>query len=139
MNNAEFLRKTPLFAACSNKSVKSIAGLARKRQFKSGDEIIEEGSQSTVGFYILIEGTAKVSRGGRHLAEYSPGDYFGEIALLLDDTRRTATVTATSDVTVLAITRWEFKAVLKTHPEIAVDLMGVLAQRLAGTDKVLDS
>ena len=137
MNNAEFLRKTPLFAACSDKSVESIAELARTRLFKPGDEVIKEGSQSTVGFYILLEGTAKVSRGEQHLADYTSGDYFGEIALLLDDTPRTATVTATSDAKVLAITRWDFKALLTTHPEIAVDVMSVLAQRLAATDKVL--
>lgn len=138
MDKVEFLRSTPLFANCSDKSVASIADVARTRQFSDGDKIIREDSQSTMGFYILLEGAAKATRGDHHLADYKPGDYFGEIALLLDDTPRTATVSATSDVKVLAVTRWDFKALLKTNPEIAVDVMGVLAQRLAATDQALD-
>ena len=137
MENVDFLRNTPLFASCSDKSVASIAALARRRQFKDGHKIIREDSESTMGFYILLEGTAKATRGEHHLADLGPGDYFGEIALLLDDTPRTATISATSDVSVLAVTRWDFKALLKTNPEIAVEVMGVLAQRLAATDRVL--
>lgn len=137
MDKVEFLRNTPLFASCSEKTVASIADVARSRKFSEGDRIIREDSQSTMGFYILLEGAAKATRGDHHLADYGPGDYFGEIALLLDDTPRTASVTATSDATVLAVTRWDFKALLKTNPEVAVDVMGVLAQRLAATDQAL--
>ena len=138
MDKVEFLSSTPLFESCSDKSVKSIAEQTRTRRFSAGDEIIAEGSQKTMGFYVVIEGEARVSRGDHHLGDYGPGDYFGEIALLLDDTPRTATVTAVTDVTVLALARWDFKALVKTNPEIAVELMGVLAQRLAATDQVLD-
>ena len=137
MDKVEFLRNTPLFASCSDRTVASVADVARTRQFSDGDEIIREDSESTTGFYILLEGTAKATRGEHHLADYTPGDYFGEIALLLDDTPRTASVTATSDATVIAVTRWDFKALLKTNPEIAVEVMEVLAQRLAATDRAL--
>jgi CRP/FNR family transcriptional regulator len=137
MDKIEFLRNTPLFASCSDKSLESIADLTRLRQFKAGDKIIREGSESTVGFYILLEGEAKASRGDHDLAEYAPGDYFGEIALLVDDIPRTATVSATSDASVLALTRWDFRALLKTNPEIAVGVMSMLAQRLAATDQAL--
>lgn len=137
MDKVDFLRKTPLFAGCSKRNIKAIADMTRTLEFKAGDEVIEEGSQSTVGFYMLLEGTMKATRGDRHLADYGPGDYFGEIALLLDDMTRTATVSATSDATVLAISRWDFKALLQLNPEIAVEVMGVLAQRLADTDRVL--
>ena len=137
MNKAEFLRKTPLFSSCSDKTVASIAELARTRQFSDGEKIIQEDSQNTVGFYVLLEGSVKATRGDHHLADFGPGDYFGEIALLLDNTPRTATVTGTSDGTVLAVTRWDFKALLKTNPEIAVEVLEVLAQRLAATDRAL--
>jgi CRP-like cAMP-binding protein len=137
MEKVEFLSKIPLFESCSEKNVKSIAEQTRTRKFTAGDEIVAEGSQKTMGFYIILDGEAKVTRGEHHLGDYGPGDYFGEIALLLDDSPRTATVTATTDMTVLALARWDFKALLKTHPEIGVEVMGVLAQRLADTDKVL--
>ena len=138
MDKVEFLSKTPLFESCSEKNVKSIAEQTKTRKFSAGEKIVTEGSQKTMGFYLVLEGEAKVSRAGHHLGDYGPGDYFGEIALLLDDTPRTATVTATTELTVLALARWDFKALLKTNPEIAVELMGVLAQRLAATDQVLD-
>ncbi len=134
MDKVAFLRQTPLFSACSDKSIASIAEVAKVRPFNEGDQIIRKDSQSTTGFYILLEGTVAASQGDRQLGDFGPGDYFGEIALLLDDTPRTATITATSDVKALAITRWDFKALLKTNPEIAVDVMGVLAERLARSD-----
>lgn len=137
MDKATSLSQTSLFAGCSGKTVRSIADVAKTRHFSAGDVIVREDSQSTMGFYILIEGSVKVTRGDRVLSEFGPGDYFGEIALLLDDSPRTATVTATSDVTVLVVTRWDFRALLETNPEIAVEVMGVLAQRLANTDQVL--
>jgi CRP-like cAMP-binding protein len=137
MEKVEFLRNTPLFASTPEKSIASIADLARTRRFKDGEVIISEDSQSTMGFYVILEGTAKAVRGEHHLADFAPGDYFGEIALLLDDTPRTATVAATSDIAVLVVSRWDFKALLKTNPEIAVGVMGVLAKRLASTDRVL--
>jgi CRP-like cAMP-binding protein len=137
MDKVDFLRKTPLFASCSDKTIASIADVAKTRQFKAGDKIIREDSQSTMGFYILLEGEAEATRADHHLADYTPGDYFGEIALLIDDMPRTATVSAKSDAKVLAVTRWDFKALLTTNPEIAVEVMGVLAQRLAATDREL--
>jgi CRP/FNR family transcriptional regulator len=137
MDKVEFLSEIPLFESCSDKSIQSIAEQTRTRKFNAGDEIIAEGSQKTMGFYIILDGEAKVTRGEHHLGDYGPGDYFGEIALLLDDSPRTATVTAVTAMTVLALTRWDFKALLKTNPEIGVEVMGVLAQRLAATDKVL--
>lgn len=137
MDKVEFLSKIPLFESCSEKNIKSIADQTRTRKFSAGDEIIAEGSQKTMGFYIILDGEAEVSRGEHHLGDYGPGDYFGEIALLLDDLPRTATVTAVTDMTLLALARWDFKALLKTNPEIGVEVMGVLAQRLAATDKVL--
>jgi CRP-like cAMP-binding protein len=137
MDKARFLRDTPLFSSCSDDVIASIADVAKVRQFDEGDTILREDSQSTMGFYVLIEGTVSAARGSRRLADFTPGDYFGEIALLLDDSPRTATVAATSDVKVLALTRWDFKALLETNPGIAVELVGVLAERLARSDRML--
>ncbi|MCH7846075.1 MAG: Crp/Fnr family transcriptional regulator, partial [Acidobacteria bacterium] len=66
------------------------------------------------------------------------GDYFGEIALLSDDTTRTATVTATSDAEVLGLTKWDFRALVNSEPDIAVQVMGELARRLAETEAVTE-
>ena len=69
MDKVEFLSKTPLFESCSQKNVKSIAEQTKTRKFSAGEEIITEGSQKTMGFYLVLEGEAKVSRAGHHLGE----------------------------------------------------------------------
>jgi CRP-like cAMP-binding protein len=71
-----------------------------------------------------------VSRGGRKLADLGPGEWAGEMALLTD-APRTATVTATTPLVVLVITRGAFNRLLGEHPRIAQKLLGTLAARLA--------
>jgi CRP/FNR family cyclic AMP-dependent transcriptional regulator len=130
MDSAELLKKTPLFSALAEKELAGLVKSARERTFAAGDHIIEEGTEGGQGFYLVLEGTAEVTKGGHHLADFAPGDYFGEMALLLDDQPRTASVVATSNVKVLVLTRWDFRALLKTHPDIGVKVMEELANRL---------
>ena len=87
---------------------------------------------------MLASGTAEVTKDGAVVATYGPGDYFGEIALLSDDTARTATVTATSDAEVLGLTKWDFRALVSSEPDIAVQVMGELARRVAETEAVTE-
>ena len=64
------------------------------------------------------------------LATLGPGDFFGEMALF-EGFPRNATVRATEDTECLAMTRWDFTAEMKNHPEIAVGMIPVLVRRLA--------
>lgn len=137
MDSAGFLKKIPLFAGLSDKEIASILGTAKEREFAVGERIIHEGHEGGRGFYLVMAGTARVSKGDTTLAEFGPGDYFGEMALLLDDTPRTADVTATAPMRALVITQWDFRALLKNHPGIAVTLMAELAKRLRDTDAAL--
>lgn len=137
MDKAEFLKRTPLFAGFSDKEIASVLGTAKERTFAAGESIIREGHEGGRGFYLLLSGSADARKGTIHLADYGPGDYFGEMALLLEDTPRTAEVTATSETTCLAITQWDLKALLKSHPEIGIKMMNELARRLRDTDAAL--
>jgi len=85
----------------------------------------------------VLSGSAEARKGKTLLAEFGPGAYFGEMALLLDDTPRTADVVATSDTRCLAITQWDLRALIKGHPEIGVKMMAELARRLRDTDAAL--
>ena len=87
---------------------------------------------------MLASGTAEVTKDGAVVATYGSGDYFGEIALLSADTARTATVTATSDAEVLGLTKWDFRALVSSEPDIAVQVMGELARRVAETEAVTE-
>ena len=137
MDSAGFLKKTPLFAGCSEKEIASVLGTAKEREFSVGEAIIRDGHEGGRGFYLVLEGKARVSKGDTTLAEFGPGDYFGEMALLLDDTPRTADVTATTNLRAIVITQWDFRALIKSHPDMGVKLMAELAKRLRDTDAAL--
>ncbi len=138
MDRVEMLKVSPIFATLSKKQLESIAATSRILSFSSGDAIIEEGEDRSIGFYVLASGTAEVTRDGAVVATYGSGDYFGEIALLSADTARTATVTATSDAEVLGLNKWDFRALVSSEPDIAVQVMGELARRLAETEAVTE-
>jgi len=133
---SDLLKQTGLFSACSDKELASIMVTAKERAFDAGEVIIREGDPG-LGFYLLLEGTAEVRKGGAAVAELAPGDYFGEMALLLEDTPRTADVVATSKAKCLVITQWDLRALISTHPDIGMKILNELATRLSGTEKAL--
>jgi len=132
----ELLKQTGLFSSCTDKELQSVMVTAKERTFDAGEVIIREGDPG-LGFYLLLEGTAEVRKGGKAVAELSEGDYFGEMALLLEDTPRTADVVATSKAKCLVITQWDLRALISTHPDIGMKIMNELATRLSGTEKAL--
>ncbi len=138
MDKVEKLKVSPIFATLSKRQLESIAATSRILSFSTGDAIIEEGEDRSIGFYVLASGTAEVTKDGAVVATYGSGNYFGEIALLSDDTARTATVTATSDAEVLGLTKWDFRALVSSEPDIAVQVMGELARRLVETEAVTE-
>jgi CRP-like cAMP-binding protein len=77
---------------------------------------------------VIIEGEAKVTKGGRNVAKIGPGDFFGEIALL-ERVQRTATVTAVTPLRFFVISDNAFKSVLDTDPTIESKLLRALARR----------
>jgi CRP-like cAMP-binding protein len=81
-------------------------------------------------FYVLLEGTAKVTKNGRKINELGPGDFFGEIALV-SRSGRTATVTTTSPARALVITDRDFRTLLDRSPKIQLRVLEALADRLA--------
>lgn len=137
MDRADVLRKAPLFAGFDEKELASVLATAKERSFSAGDTIIREGHEGGRGFYLVLSGHAEVSKGDVKLAEFGPGDHFGEMSLLLEDTPRTADVVATDDTTCLAITQWDLKALISSHPEVGVKMMAELAKRLRDTDQAL--
>lgn len=137
MNRADFLRRTSLFSGCSDEEIRTVLAAAKERHFDAGTTIIREGHEGGSGFYLLVDGSAEVRKGEKVLAVFGPGDYFGEMALLLDDTPRTADVVATAPSTCLVVTRWDLRALLSGYPEIGVRMMAELAKRLRDTDRAL--
>jgi len=137
VDTVEFLGRTALFSGLSRDDLRSVVGTAKQRSFEAGATIIRQGHEGGRGFYLLLGGAAEARRGDRVLDTFGPGDYFGEMALLLDDTPRTADVVATDDTKCLVVTQWDLKALITAHPEIGVRMMAELARRLRDTDQTL--
>src|SRR5439155_15825619 len=92
--HVELARAVPLFQGLSERQLRSVLASARRMEFDPGATMIQEGTPGR-SLFVMRQGTARVSAGGRELAELGPGSYFGEVALL-DEGPRTATVTATT-------------------------------------------
>ena len=81
-------------------------------------------------FFVIDSGTAEVTRDGERIAELGPGDFFGEMALLEED-RRNATVTATSDMNLIVMTRSSFRALDQSAPQVHGVVDEAIRQRRA--------
>ena len=102
--SAETIAKIPLFSDLEPRELERIADSFKERKYSAGDTIASEG-QGGAGFFVIGEGTAKVTVHDADRGQLGPGSYFGEIALL-DQGARTATVTAETDMTCYAMTFW---------------------------------
>jgi CRP/FNR family transcriptional regulator, cyclic AMP receptor protein len=124
----ELVRGIPLFADLDKKELQGVASSMKERTFNAGQTIASEG-QTGIGFFVIADGTAKVTQGDQERATLGPGDYFGEIALI-DDGMRTASVTADSDLKVYGLTSWEFRPIVESNASIAWKLLKTMAARL---------
>lgn len=135
MADAETLRNVPLFQDLPSKSIDRIAKFARSRVFQAGETIVKEGDEG-VGFFLVTKGKVDITRGGTSIAQVGEGGFFGEMALL-DNHRRSATVTAIGEVETLAIMRSDFLAELRNNADLAVELLSVLSKRVRDLDQKL--
>jgi len=124
------LKKTPLFANTSDASLEALLKSAVEKTSAPGEKIVEEG-KGGVGFYLILEGTAKVVRDGHEVAAFSKGNFFGELSVI-DGAPRTADVVAETQTTCVVITPWAMKSIISTHPEVALSMLQELARRLRG-------
>lgn len=124
------LVSVPIFAPLPGGSLEHLATRLVPLRVDAGTMIVREGDAGD-RFYIVAEGELDVSQGGASIAELTPGEYFGEIALLRD-TARTATVTAHTDAVLYALDREDFLAAVTGHPQSAEAAESVMSARLAG-------
>ncbi|HEY1563670.1 MAG TPA: cyclic nucleotide-binding domain-containing protein [Gaiellaceae bacterium] len=125
----ETLKKVPLFAGLDNKELEAIASSMRERRYSAGDVVTKEGSGG-VGFFVVEEGEAEVSVAGETKPwTVGPGDYFGEIALI-NESPRTATLTARTDMVCYGMTPWDFRPLVETNSEIAWKLLTAMAEKM---------
>ena len=121
-DTVELLRGVPLLASLDQKHLEKLAKDFTERRFDPGAVIVREGDEKGVGFFVIADGEAVVTVGGKEVATVGPGAYFGEVALISDRVR-TATVTARTEMRCLVMTFWDFRAFVRGDAEVAWKLL----------------
>jgi CRP/FNR family transcriptional regulator, cyclic AMP receptor protein len=126
------LEQVPLFDGLSKRHLRRIAKLAHIRRFAPGSVMVRTGDTGR-SFYVLLDGSAKVTRTGRRSLRLEAGAFFGEMALI-DDSPRSADVVAEGEVLALTIDRSGFAKLLRAEPALAQALLRTLAARLRAVE-----
>src|SRR5690242_2439840 len=111
------LENIPLFTDLTPAERAALAQKMEERHAAPGEHLSNEGG-SGYFFFVIEDGQADVSRDGAVVASLGPSDYFGEIAILATP-KRTATVTATSPMTLLAMFGADFAKFSSELPALA--------------------
>jgi CRP-like cAMP-binding protein len=129
----DHLAQVPLFSACSRKDLQQVAKRAEDVTVEPGKVLVSEGSAGHE-FFVIVDGTAKVTRHGQTVATVGPGQFFGDLALL-DHAPRNATVTAETPMELVVLGQREFSGLIDDVPGFAAKLLAGLAQRLRAADQ----
>jgi CRP-like cAMP-binding protein len=129
----DFLSQVPMFAACNQRELRKIASVADQIEVPKGEILMTEGTPGRE-FFLIIDGTAKVTLRGKKLAELGPGEFLGEMALL-DQGPRSATAVAQAPMTVLVIQARDFSSLLEEIPVVTKKIMRGMAGRLRAVDQ----
>jgi CRP/FNR family transcriptional regulator len=134
------LRRVPVFSDLAEDELARVAQVAVPRSFGAGERIFREGDESNT-CYVVRSGMARAVRehpDGRTitLANFGPGDIFGELAMF-DNERRSATIETVAESQVVGILGGDMRRLLREHPDIAVKLLAALGRRLRETNERL--
>ena len=137
--DVERLRKIPLFAKIEPSKLKLLAFTAQRLTFNANESLFHQGDIGDAA-YIIIDGSADVvvdtPNGPITVAQLGKNAFVGEIAILCD-VPRTATVTATSELTTICISKELFFQLVGQFPQMAIEIMRELARRLDVTTRDL--
>jgi CRP/FNR family cyclic AMP-dependent transcriptional regulator len=128
----DHLRRVTLFSTCSRKDLQKVARRSENRRVAAGATIVNEGDNGDE-FFVIVDGTASVSRQGHKIATLGPGSGFGELALL-EDAPRNASIVAESDMDLVVVGQSEFAGLLDEVSGFARKMLAGTAHRLREAD-----
>jgi CRP/FNR family transcriptional regulator, cyclic AMP receptor protein len=128
----DLLRRVPLLAGLADDELAELATRFRERVYDAGAPVTTRGGTGA-GFFVIAEGDAIVGANARPTARLGRHDFFGEVALI-DGGRRSADITAATNMRCWGISQREFRSFVKQHPEVAWALLEVLVARLRAAE-----
>jgi CRP/FNR family transcriptional regulator, cyclic AMP receptor protein len=131
------LRALPLFESLSEDGLERLVSASAEIECEPGRVLALPGDPGS-GMYVVLEGEVSVEiRGGFH-AELGPGNFFGEVALLVPS-GRVARVRAATKARCLSISRADALALLETEPSLAMKMLREIARRLSDIESPNES
>ena len=124
----QLLSEARLFAGVDAHGLARIADRITELDVPADRVIARQGEIGT-GFFIIAQGLVRVVRDGETLAVLGPGDFFGELSVL-DGKPRNAQVVSSEPTLCLALATWDFEAVVREQPSVALAILRELAGRL---------
>ena len=129
--NDPVLKASPLFASLSELELNAVAAFLDPRTVKRGEVIFTEGAAGEEMF-ILISGkisgwVGQIDGSGRPMFEIRPGDFFGEMSIIANETR-SATLTALTDTELLALHGIDFYRIIFEHPMIGIKMLKTIGK-----------
>jgi CRP/FNR family cyclic AMP-dependent transcriptional regulator len=128
----DHLQNIAMFSACSKRDLQLVARRAEDVHVAAGKVLVNEG-ETGHEFFVIIEGSARVTRHGKRVATLGPGTAFGELALL-DKAPRNATVIAETPMELVVLGQREFAGIIDEVPGFARKLLAGMANRLREAD-----
>lgn len=126
------LKSVWLFSNCSGSELKKIRGSLDELTVPAGKVLVEEG-RIGMEFFIIVSGTAAVTRDGKKVATLGPDAHFGELALL-DRHPRSASVVSETEMDLLVLSQRQFNSLLESVPSIARKMLSAMSLRLREAD-----
>ena len=136
----ETLRHVPLFESLDDKAAKELCELLEPLDCKA-NTVLFRGGDAGDAMYLIERGKVRIcvrARDGHEvtLAELGRGDFFGEMALL-DGQRRSADAVVAEDARLALLSREHFLSFMRGSPDVALEMLTALANRLRHTDELL--
>jgi CRP/FNR family transcriptional regulator, cyclic AMP receptor protein len=141
LKEAETLRKVPLFAKLDSSKLKLLAFTSQCVTFENGEVLVREGDPADAAYVIMsgdVEILAKTSEGEVAYGTLGANQLFGELALLTN-TPRTATLRAKGPVQVLRIADDMFLKLVTENPDVALEVMRQLSDKLVRAHKQVEA
>ena len=133
----ELLHTVPVLSGLEDDHLKSLARDASETVFGVGDTIVKDGSY-LADLFIIIKGRVEVRKRGKLIAKLGKGQFFGEMAFVNDSpTGRSADIVAAEETTCIELKGAIWYAFLRKNPDVAIEVIRTLAERLRNTDWTL--
>ena len=123
-----FIRQVPIFRELRDDFLMRLAPIMEEVDFSAGQAILVEG-QDGQAMYIVVSGQVSVYLKGQEVAQFKPGDCFGEMSVF-DAEPRSASVTSMTPCTCLVLNQQQLYEAIDETPGIALNIIRLLSRRI---------